>query len=80
MAQKRSEHSSNLTLSIIQHPCCKKCSMRMAFARSVPGPKGYEFRTFECGKCNQIEKILILTDPMSSNGTGWTAGHLEPPE
>jgi hypothetical protein len=46
----------------------------MSLARIAPGPKGFDQRTFECGKCEHIHKEVIFADPMKSSKTGWLDG------
>jgi hypothetical protein len=52
----------------------------MSLARISPGPSGHEFRTFECSKCEQVLKEMIVTDPMKSDKAGWAASGLKAPE
>jgi hypothetical protein len=49
-------------------------------ARIEPGPQGYDYRTFECAKCNHVHMVMVATDPMKSEAAGWLAGELKPPE
>ena len=52
---------------------------RMMLARIEPGPNGSDLRTFECPKCEHVQKMLV-EDPLKSANTGWTAGGLKPPK
>jgi hypothetical protein len=52
----------------------------MALARIAPGPKGYDIRTFECRKCQNIYTVTVEIDPMKSDKEGWIAGELKPPK
>jgi hypothetical protein len=47
-------------------------------ARIELGPSGYDLRTFDCPKCDHIFRLLVATDPMKSDSTGWLAGELKP--
>jgi hypothetical protein len=42
-------------------------------ARIAPGPNGSHVRTFECPKCEQVQKMLVDYRSKSAN-KGWTAG------
>jgi hypothetical protein len=49
-------------------------------ARIRPGRLNFDLRTFECVKCNHIEKALVATDPMRSpDALGWFLGELRSP-
>jgi hypothetical protein len=63
----------------IKRPRCRKCQTRMNLARIMPGPKGYDYRTFECTKCDRIDTIAVCTDPMTGSA-GWIHSNLNPPE
>jgi hypothetical protein len=53
----------------------------MSLARIMPGPKGYDLRSFDCGKCNHALTVTVATDPMKSDKVGgWFAGELKSPE
>lgn len=73
-------HTSGPFLSAIERPRCPKCQTRMNLARTSPGPSGHGIRTFECTKCEQILKEMIVNDPMKSDKAGWAASGLKPPE
>jgi hypothetical protein len=72
-------HLAAIPLLAIQRLRCPKCRTRMVFARISPGPTGFELRTFDCPKCDHIEKIAIASDPMKSGDVGWLVGELRPP-
>jgi hypothetical protein len=57
----------------IERPRCPNCQDRMMLARIEPGPNGSHVRTFECPKCEHIQKMLVDYRLKSAN-TGWTAG------
>jgi hypothetical protein len=69
-------HSSIPSLLPIERPRCPKCHSRMALARIVPGPKGYDLRNFECEKCDRVVTVTVATDPMRSDAAGWINGEL----
>lgn len=43
----------------------------MSLARIGAGPKGFDQRTFECGKCEHVHKEVVATDPMESSKARW---------
>jgi ribosomal protein S27E len=51
----------------------------MMLSRIEPGPAHSDFLTFECRKCEHVQK-MIVGDPMKAVNAGWTAGGLKPPE
>jgi hypothetical protein len=63
----------------IERPRCPKCQTRMSLARITPGPKGFDIRNFECGKCDHVITVTVATDPMKSDKASWLAGELKPP-
>ena len=69
------------SLTTIEHPRCPKCQqVRMSLARIMPGPKGFDIRTFECAKCEHVLTLSVEHDPMKSSGAGWQHSNLRPPE
>jgi hypothetical protein len=48
----------------------------MGLARISPGPTGFELRTFDCARCDHVEKIVIASDPTKSGDVGWLVGEL----
>jgi hypothetical protein len=40
----------------IERPRCRECHGRMMLARIQPGSNGSEIRTFECPKCELVQK------------------------
>jgi hypothetical protein len=68
------------SLTPIERPRCPKCDTRMSVARIMPGPKGYEYRNFECSKCDHVETRTVSVDPLKSEAAGWLAGELKPPK
>jgi hypothetical protein len=74
-------HSVGPSMLPIERPRCPKCHDRMSLARIMPGPKGYDLRSFDCGKCNHALTVTVATDPMKSDKVGgWFAGELKSPE
>jgi ribosomal protein S27E len=51
----------------------------MMLSRIEPGPAHSDFLTFECPKCEHVQK-MVVGDPMKAVNTGWTAGGLKAPE
>ena len=66
-------------LSAIERPRCPHCQTRTNLSRIAPGPAGYEFRTFECPKCDRFQRTLVVSDPMSGDARGWLRGELKCP-
>jgi len=58
---------------------CPNCQGRMMLAQIRRGPGGADLRTFECLKCEHVQKMLV-EDPLKSANTGWMAGGLRPPK
>jgi len=73
------DHIAAIPLLAVQRLHCPKCRARMTLARISPGPTGFELRTFDCSKCDHVEKIVIASDPMKSGDVGWLVGELQPP-
>jgi hypothetical protein len=67
-------------LSAIERPRCPHCQTRTMLAGIAPGPAGYLLRTFECSKCDRVQRTLVVSDPMSGDVTGWLAGELKSPD
>jgi hypothetical protein len=72
-------HSSEPSLLPIERPRCPKCQGRMMLARIEPGPAHSDLRTFECPKCEHVQKMLV-EDPMKSANAGWINGDLIAPK
>jgi hypothetical protein len=67
-------------LSAIERPRCQHCQSRTVLAHTVPGPAGYELRTFECPKCDRFLQTLVASDPMSGDAKRWLRGQLKSPD
>jgi ribosomal protein S27AE len=63
----------------IDRPRCPKCQGRMMLARIEPGPAHSDLRTFECPKCEHVQRMLV-EDPMKSVKAGWQNSGLTPPK
>lgn len=72
------QHSSVLQIEI-ESPACPICQASMMLARIKPGRLNFDLRTFECVKCDHVEKLLVPTDPMHSDILGWLLGELRSP-
>ena len=67
------------SLLLIERPRCPKCCQgRMMLARIEEGPDHSDLRTFECPKCEHIQRVLV-EDPMKSAKAGWQNSGLTPP-
>jgi hypothetical protein len=43
----------------------------------MPGPKGFDIRTFECTKCHQLLTVKVAIDSVGSDvAIGWLQGEL----
>jgi hypothetical protein len=51
----------------------------MMLARIEHGPNNSDLRTFECPKCEHVQKTLV-EDPLKSANSGWMAGGLKAPK
>jgi hypothetical protein len=60
----------------VERPPCENCGNRMMLARIMPGPKGFELRSFECNRCDHVFTQTFATDPMKSHVAGWLNGEL----
>jgi ssDNA-binding Zn-finger/Zn-ribbon topoisomerase 1 len=72
-------YPSEPSLLSIERPRCPKCQGRMMLARIERGPVGSDLRTFECPKCEHVQKMLV-EDPMKSTKAGWQNSGLKAPE
>jgi ssDNA-binding Zn-finger/Zn-ribbon topoisomerase 1 len=76
----RLAHSTEPSLLPIERLRCPKCQGRMMLARIEPRSNGSDLRTFECPKCQHVEKKLV-EDPMNSAMAGWqNSSGLKPPQ
>jgi hypothetical protein len=71
--------STEPSLLPIERPRCPKCQVRMMLARIEPGPGHSDVRTFECPKCEHVQRVLV-EDPMNGNKAGWLASELKSPK
>jgi hypothetical protein len=55
---------------------CPKCQGPMMLSHIMPGRLNFDSRTFECVKCNHVERVLVATDPMCSDGFWVNLGRL----
>jgi transposase-like protein len=46
----------------IQRPVCPNCSAHMMLARIMPARMGFDLRSFECLKCDQVRELMVETD------------------
>ena len=51
----------------------------MMLARSEPSPAGSALWTFECPKCERVQKVLT-EQPIESRMASWLNSGLRPPE
>ncbi|SDT44123.1 response regulator [Bradyrhizobium canariense] len=59
---------------------CPNCRSEMMLSRILPTRTALDLRTFECGKCAHVEKIIVEVDPIKSHALGWLLGELRPPD
>lgn len=48
-------------------------------SRIMPGRVKFDVRTFECVKCDHVEKAHVAVDPIQSDVFGWFLGELRAP-
>jgi hypothetical protein len=72
------DYPAAISLLAIQRLRCPECQTPMGLARISPGPTGFELRTFDCARCDHVEKIAIASDPTKSGDVGWLVGELPP--
>ncbi len=58
---------------LTERPHCSKCHGRMMLARIEIVAGGVELRTFECPRCEHVEKMPV-EDPMKSSSASWING------
>jgi hypothetical protein len=66
MSESQSQHSC-LPAVAIESQECPKCRGPMMLSRIMPGRLKFDVRTFECVKCDQVEKALVAIDPIRSH-------------
>lgn len=40
-------------------PPCVKCGASVVLARIEPAQPGFDLRTFECSKCNNVDQYIV---------------------
>jgi hypothetical protein len=73
------DYPAAIPLLALQLLRCPKCQTRMGLAHISPGPTGFELRTFDCSRCDHVEKIVIACDLMKSGDVGWLVSELPLP-
>jgi hypothetical protein len=58
----------------IPRPHCPNCQSEMMLSRILPTRAALDLRTFECGKCAHVEKVVVAVDPMKSHASGLAPG------
>ncbi len=43
----------------IDRPDCPICHAHMMLARITPARAGFDFRTFECPKCDHVHEVMV---------------------
>jgi hypothetical protein len=71
------DYLAAIPLLAIQRLRCPKCHTCLVLSHVAPGPTGFELRTFDCSRCNYVEKIAIASDPMKSGDVAWLVGELQ---
>jgi hypothetical protein len=46
----------------------------MLLSKLEAGPAGFDFRVFECPKCNRVHTMIVSSDPVESDLHGWLEG------
>ncbi len=79
-AMANSKYDSATPVIALESGPCPKCEAPMMLARIIPGRLNFDLRTFECIKCDHVEKVLVATDPIKSpDALGWLLGELRSP-
>lgn len=73
------DYPAAIPLLAMQRLRCPKCQTRMMLGRISPGPTGFDLCTFDCSRCDHVEKIVIASDPMKSGDVGWLVSELPLP-
>ena len=50
----------------IHRPACPNCLTHMMLARIMPARPGFDFRWFECAKCNHVLEVLVANETFGS--------------
>lgn len=50
----------------IHRPACPKCQAHMMLARIMPVRPGFDFRTFECPKCDHVHEVMVANQASGS--------------
>jgi transposase-like protein len=50
----------------IQRPLCPRCQTYMMLARIAPARFGFDFRTFECPRCDHVREVMAATTAFGS--------------
>jgi hypothetical protein len=50
----------------IHRPECPKCHAHMMLARITPARTGFDFRTFECPKCDHVHEVMVANEAFGS--------------
>lgn len=72
-------HPVEPSLIPIERPRCRWCQARMMLARIEPSPAGSALWTFECPKCERVQKVLT-EQPIESHMARWLNSGLRPPK
>ena len=78
MLKTESPHSSAPEVPVESREC-SKCHGPMTLSRIKPGRLKFDERTFECVKCDHVEKVFVAIDPIQSDVLGWFRGELRAP-
>ena len=52
-----------------EHPACPLCQADMMLTRTMPAHLGFDIRTFECPKCDRVEKVIVANDAFGTPGS-----------
>jgi hypothetical protein len=62
------------SLTAFERPRCPHCQVKIALVGVSPGPIGFEYRLFNCTKCNHAELVVVASDPFKSKAVGSLSG------
>jgi len=73
-------HLPRSSLTMIKRPHCPKCQNHLSLIRIVTASRGFDIRTFKCGRCDYVHIATVETDLMKSAKAGWQNSGLKAPE
>jgi hypothetical protein len=72
-------HLYSSSLLPTERPHCPKCQGRMMLTGIESGSGHSDLRTFECSKCENVQRLRV-GDPLKSANAGWQDSGLNAPK